>query len=741
MSDSLPSTSQPSPDSISISTSVSMLAATSAESTSTITFAHATYVDKGGTLKRNEFGRNEVWQFFRIYNEKRFKQHVFCLLCEKDVYYGLSHATSNLEKHISRHHKDDYKAIMCDRANKRQCVENTMVGSQESIIKFVKNCPSYEDCLLRWMIQTYQPLRAVEAVSFRNMISSLHKKAPIVSYAKIRSMLSSTYYDTMHSTQHILKCKDVVLTTDAWTSIAKDGYATCTLHFIEPRSWTIHRFSLGIFKKDGSSTAVDVVRYAEQHLSNFGITYQQLTCVVTDTEATMIAAGRLFKEKSVEAGGATAWHGCINHMLELVTKLAFKDIPNTQGTMSMCRSVVNFFNSSSQATSKLKEKAKARLGVPLTVIQDVCTRWWSTYSMCERLLRLKDVLTIMSLEGDLRVSLSEEQWLIVKNLVALLKPFMIAQRLLEGETYVTVSLIPYMIYRIRTGLLIALQDPLSSDQVKSVASLMIAKFNPQFGNGVEGTVARDHLMEGDRRRSCGIPRLVLIAVALDPRTKSFVGIPRADQDEIMQYVLHDLVELALSLGPPDARLGAAAAVEPLVMDENMNRVRRNAARYANDVNEFLDELDDVDVIVENVDDDDDDLLELEEANLFANNANIAGEGAWTREAVTFLVGTELDRYKLVPGIKMRDEATGKFNCPLKWWSMHQHDYYYVSKLALKYLPIPATSAPSERVFSAAGLTIAKDRARLDPDRANEVVFLHDNIPALENYNKIVIGAP
>ena len=298
-----------------------------------------------------------------------------------------------------------------------------------------------------------------------------------------------------------------------------------------------------------------------------------------------------------------------------------------------------------------------------------------------------------------------------------------------------------MIYRIQTELLIALQDPLSSDQVKSVASLMIAKFNTQFGNGVEGAVARDHLMEGDRRRSCGIPKLVLIAVALDPCTKSFVGIPRADQDEIMQYILHDLVELALSLGPPDARLGAAAAVEPLVMDENMNRVRRNAARYANDVNEFLDELDDVDVIVENVDDDDDDLLELEEANLFANNANIAGEGAWTREAVTFLVGTELDRYKLVPGIKMRDEATGKFNCPLKWWSMHQHDYYCVSKLALKYLPIPATSAPSERVFSAAGLTIAKDRARLDPDRANEVVFLHDNIPALENYNKIVIGAP
>jgi hypothetical protein len=40
-------------------------------------------------------------------------------------------------------------------------------------------------------------------------------------------------------------------------------------------------------------------------------------------------------------------------------------------------------------SEKLKEKTKARLGVALNVIQDVCTRWWSTFSICERLLRLK----------------------------------------------------------------------------------------------------------------------------------------------------------------------------------------------------------------------------------------------------------------------------------------------------------------------------------------------------------------
>jgi hypothetical protein len=37
----------------------------------------------------------------------------------------------------------------------------------------------------------------------------------------------------------------------------------------------------------------------------------------------------LAKEKSFEAGEATSWYGCIDHKLELVTKLAFKDVPES----------------------------------------------------------------------------------------------------------------------------------------------------------------------------------------------------------------------------------------------------------------------------------------------------------------------------------------------------------------------------------------------------------------------------
>jgi hypothetical protein len=63
----------------------------------------------------------------------------------------------------------------------------------------------------------------------------------------------------------------------------------------------------------------------------------------------------------------------------------------------------------------------------------------------------------------------------------------------------------------------------------------------------------------------------------------------------------------------------------------------------------------------------------------------------------------------------------------------QHQYPILSKIASKILAIPATSAPSERVFSVAGITIAKERSRLDPTNTGDLVFLHNALPAIEKY--------
>ena len=65
--------------------------------------------------------------------------------------------------------------------------------------------------------------------------------------------------------------------------------------------------------------------------------------------------------------------------------------------------------------------------------------------------------------------------------------------------------------------------------------------------------------------------------------------------------------------------------------------------------------------------------------------------------------------------------------PLEWWKASQSLYPRLSKLARKYLCIPATSAASGRVFSTGGNVVTCLRSSLKPDQVNRLVFLAKNL--------------
>ena len=131
----------------------------------------------------------------------------------------------------------------------------------------------------------------------------------------------------------------------------------------------------------------------------------------------------------------TSWHGCMDHLLELVTGIAFQGSEESEGTMRACRNLVNFFNSSSKARAKLLSKQIA--GRAVKPIQDVTTCWRSTWSMCNRLLGLKTYLALLEEDGELSCNLNACQWDVVSELQSRLQPFMVAQKLLEGNAYAT----------------------------------------------------------------------------------------------------------------------------------------------------------------------------------------------------------------------------------------------------------------------------------------------------------------
>ena len=70
--------------------------------------------------------------------------------------------------------------------------------------------------------------------------------------------------------------------------------------------------------------------------------------------------------------------------------------------------------------------------------------------------------------------------------------------------------------------------------------------------------------------------------------------------------------------------------------------------------------------------------------------------------------------------------------PFDWWRSHETKFPTLAILAKRVLSIPASSAPSERVFSKVNEVVDKRRNRMDPETSEKLVFLQKSIPVLES---------
>jgi hypothetical protein len=69
--------------------------------------------------------------------------------------------------------------------------------------------------------------------------------------------------------------------------------------------------------------------------------------------------------------------------------------------------------------------------------------------------------------------------------------------------------------------------------------------------------------------------------------------------------------------------------------------------------------------------------------------------------------------------------------PLRWWAEQENSFPTLSKMARKYLCVPATSVPSERDFSSAGNIVTCKRNSLKPSKVNELCFLACNLKKID----------
>jgi len=81
---------------------------------------------------------------------------------------------------------------------------------------------------------------------------------------------------------------------------------------------------------------------------------------------------------------------------------------------------------------------------------------------------------------------------------------------------------------------------------------------------------------------------------------------------------------------------------------------------------------------------------------------------------------EFLKYLAEPQINHNDDSC-------LWWKSRELTYPFLSVLAKNILCIPASSAPSERVFSTAGSILIPKRNRMTPFHLSALVYLNKNI--------------
>jgi hypothetical protein len=140
---------------------------------------------------------------------------------------------------------------------------------------------------------------------------------------------------------------------------------------------------------------------------------------------------------------------------------------------------------------------------------------------------LQPALAAMAVDNKLPdyILLNETDWKILRQVHQLLKPFKNAQKLLEGDKYVTLSFLPIAIKSIRTALIkiVGAEGGCEAQsRVKHLGKRLLFYFCERWKpDEASQYLEGDMVTRGLGNQEVGLHLLAAFASALDPRTKLF----------------------------------------------------------------------------------------------------------------------------------------------------------------------------------------------------------------------------
>jgi hypothetical protein len=269
---------------------------------------------------------------------------------------------------------------------------------------------------------------------------------------------------------------------------------------------------------------------------------------------------------------------CAAHTIQLAIHDAIDNNSQLQIILAKCRAIVGHFKRSNIDKAKLIEMQGKLEIIKHKLIQEVKTRWNSTYYMLERILEQIQPVSYVVCTIDTLESLLNDDWKLVEAVIEVLAPFEWATRTLSGDKYSTLSLIiPLM-----ANVLVKLRKIKSTHkEAESIRKELIKAVETRF-DGLEKN------------------KIVTNACLLDPRFKVSCFLKTENKIEAIKNLSDELSQVCLSTQivnlekevesePRNKRMKQDDDFWEFVAEQQEEQQDKNEESYISELNKYLSE--------------------------------------------------------------------------------------------------------------------------------------------------------
>lgn len=467
-----------------------------------------------------------------------------------------------------------------------------------------------------------------------------------------------------------------------------------TVHFIN-ENWELISKVLQTRHLPVSHTSEELAHCLTEAFEEWGIANKHISGT-TDNAKNIINAWGLLEKVVI---------GCIAHTLNLAAKKAL-EVPQASKVVAMAKRLVSHFHYSCISSQKLTEKQK-QFNLPTNkLLQDVDTRWNSTYDMITRILEQRVAIGAFFLEAPSKLqhlSLDKKDISVLTELAAILEPLKDITVKLSGQSYATVSTIAPTVYKLLNKHTV----PLEND----------ATFAKNVKKALHDSLAT-------RYQNPDVQKLLNKAAFLDPRFRYLTFIDQDEKLALHEHIKQEMLAVVVNVGASCVQVkkepGENQPHLPMVKieqdDLEASEIPEVTGPPLPNMPSSL-----VDQPVDKTDENPEPpakkrkIFDLDDLIFCAETTPLSTEEQ---------VSKELDRY-LKESIPQKVLTDDHFD-PLQWWRANHIFFPRLAKIAKRVFCVTATSTPSERVFSSCGNLVSKKRAMLKPETVDKLIFLHSN---------------